>query len=822
VTADDPRIEGLLSQLTLDEKALLCAGASLWQTHGVARLGIPALRVTDGPNGARGGHFGGGATAACFPCGSALAATFCPALVEAVGGALGEEARSKRAHVLLGPTVNMHRSPLGGRHFEGYSEDPLLAARTAAAFVRGVQSRGVAACVKHFVANDSEVERMSISSELDARTLRELYLPPFEAAVREAGAWSLMTAYNGLNGPTCSAHAALLVGLLRDEWKFDGVAMSDWYGTKDTVQSARNGLDLEMPGPPRFFGAELAAAVKRGDVAEGVLDEKVRRLLRLLARTGALDERGEPAPEEAIDRADHRALARRASLESIVLLRNEGGVLPLARERLRRLAVIGPNARRTTIQGGGSARVSPHYQTNVLDALRAALGGEAEVVYAEGCTNFRRLPVLEDVELEMETFTSTDLSGTSISERPVRRPDFTWLGDDAPVPNGRPFSARLRGTLLPERAGRHRFSLTCVGRARLLVDGKLVVDAWTAPAPGDSYFGFGNAEVTGEVALEAGRTVELVIEHAKQKPGVGGLRVGHHVEAPGDSVADAAALARSADAAVVVIGLDAEWESEGGDRASLALPGRQDELVAAVCAAQPRTAVVVNAGAPVEMPWADEAKAILWAWYGGQEVGNAVADVLLGAADPSGRLPTTFPRRLEDVACHALGDARVYPGRDGKVIYAEGVFSGYRHFDAQRIAPHFPFGHGLSYARFEYGPLTLSKASVGPGEAVEARIEVRNTGDRAGAEVVQLYLADLEASVPRPPQQLAAFAKLALAPGAAETVVLRVEPRALGFFDAKRNAWVVEPGVFELRAGRSSRAIRATARLLLEAHPSAS
>jgi beta-glucosidase len=572
-----------------------------------------------------------------------------------------------------------------------------------------------------------------------------------------------------------------------------------------------------MPGPPRFFGAELAAAVERGDVEESALDEKVRRMLRLLARTGALDERGEPAPEESVDRPDHRALARRASIESIVLLRNEGGVLPLARAALRRLAVIGPNARRTTLQGGGSSRVSPHYQTNVLDALRSALGPDVEVVHAEGCTNFRRLPVLEDVELEMETFTSTDLSGTSIAERPVRRPDFTWLGDDAPVPRGRPFSVRLSGTLVPAAGGRHRFSLTCVGRARLFVDGQLVVDAWTAPEPGDSYFGFGNAEVAGEVALEAGRAARLVIEHAKQTTGVGGLRVGHHVEPAGDSVAEAAALARSADAAVLVIGLDAEWESEGGDRASLALPGRQDELVAAVCAAQPRTALVVNAGAPVEMPWADGALAILWAWYGGQEAGNAVADVLLGAADPSGRLPTTFPRRLEDVACHALGDARVYPGRGGKVVYAEGVFSGYRHFDAHGLAPRFPFGHGLSYARFEYGPLALARASVGPGEAVEASIEVRNAGERPGTEVVQLYVADLAASLPRPPQQLAAFAKVTLAPGASETVVLRIEPRAFAFFDAKRNAWVSEPGVFELRAGRSSRAIRSTARLVVEA-----
>ena len=817
MATDDPRSEALLAQLTLDEKARLCAGAKLWAGHAVPRLGIPALRVSDGPNGARGSHFGAGASAACFPCGSALAATWHPELVEALGVALGEEARSKRAHVLLAPTVNMHRSPLGGRHFEGYSEDPQLAARTAAAFVRGVQSQGVAACVKHFVANDSEFERMTISSEVDARTLRELSLPPFEAAVREAGAWSLMAAYNGLNGPTCSAHAALLNGILRDEWGFDGVVMSDWYGTKDSVASANSGLDLEMPGPPRFFGAELAAAVRRGDVPEAALDEKVRRLLRLLARTGALAEAGDPGPEQAIDRPEHRALARRAASEAIVLLRNEAAVLPLRREATRRLAVIGPNARRTTIQGGGSARVNPHYETNVLEALRAAAGPGIEVVHAEGCTNFRRLPVLEPAgELSLSVFASSDLSGAPLSERRVRRPDFTWLGDDAPVPNGRPFSARLSGRFVPERSGTQRFSLTCVGRARLLVDGKLVVDGWTSPVRGDSYFGFGNAEVLGEVALEAGRSAELVLEYAKERPGVAGLRLGQHAAAAGDPVADAAALAKSADAAVVVIGLDAEWESEGGDRADLRLPGRQDELVAAVAAAQPRTVVVVNAGAPVLMPWAERVPGLLWAWYGGQETGNAVADVLLGASDPGGRLPTTFPLRLEDVACHALADASVYPGRDGKVVYAEGVFSGYRHFDARGIEPRFPFGHGLSYARFEYGPLVLTHERVKAGEEVAARVEVRNVSERAGTEVIQLYVADLEATLPRPPQELAAFAKITLAAGEVRTVSLRVPPRALCFYDAAEQRWVAEPGDFELRVGRSSRDIRARTKLRLE------
>ena len=796
--AGDPRIESLLAQLTLDEKALLCAGASLWRGHGVPRLGIPALRVTDGPIGARGGHFGGGATAACFPCGSALAATFDPALVEALGAALGDEARSKRAHVLLGPTINMHRTPLGGRHFEGYSEDPLLAARIAAAFVRGVQSRGVAACPKHFVANDSEFERMTISSELDERTLREIYLPPFEAAVRDAGAWSVMAAYNGVNGPTCSANARLLVGVLRDEWAWDGVVMSDWYGTKDTVQSARNGLDLEMPGPPRFFGAELAAAVRRGEVTEAAVDAKARRLLRLLARTGALDEAGEPPPEVADDRAEHRALARRAASEAIVLLQNRGDVLPLRRDGLRRLALIGPNARRTTLQGGGSAKVSPHYETNVEAALRQALGAGVELVHAEGCTNFRRLPVLEGAALELEVYASTDLSGGALSRRRVRRPDFTWLGSDSPVGGGRPFSARLVGAFTPERGGVHRFSLTCVGRARLFVDGKLVVDAWRAER-GDSYFGFGNAEVIGEVALEAGRTVELSVEHAKETPGVGGLRVGHHATPAGDPVAEAAALARSADAAVVVIGLDAEWESEGGDRASLALPGRQDELVAAVCAAQPRTAVVVNAGAPVAMPWAGAAPAVVWAWYGGQEAGRAIADVLLGASDPGGRLPTTFPVRLEDVACHAPRDPEVYPGCGGKVRYAEGVFMGYRHFDAARIAPLFPFGHGLSYARFEYGPLAVD------GDAV--RVTVRNAGERAGTEVVQLYAAPIGLGDAHPPQQLAAFAKLDLLPGESRLVTLRPDPRAFG----------AGPGLYELRVGRSSRAIRSTTKVAIRA-----
>lgn len=816
----ESRIEGLLARMTLEEKAALTAGSDAWHGVAIPRLGIPRLKVTDGPTGARGESPGAGPTAACFPNGSALAATWDPDRIERVGEALAEEARSKGAHVLLGPTVNMHRSPLGGRHFECYAEDPHLAARIAAAFVRGVQRRGVGTSVKHFVANDSEFERHTISSEVDERALREIYLPPFEAAVREAGAWTVMGAYNRIGGTYACEHRALLRDLLKEEWGFDGLVVSDWGAVHTTAETAVGGCDLEMPGPARHLGPKLAKAVQAGEVPEAVLDDMARRILRVMARTGALDAREEPE-ERAEDRPAHRALIRETACSAAVLLKNERGVLPLHRPALRRLALVGPNARDTCIQGGGSALVRAHREVSVLDALRERAEGRFELVFEPGCTSHRSVPVVRAEELappegegpglELAFFASADLSGEPVRTRTTGTFERVWIGSPG---EGLPdlFSARLRGRFVARESGTHTFALTVAGKGRLFLEGELAIDQWEAPERGEAFFGLGSTERTAEIPLREGDAVELVLEYSKEgAPFVGGLKLGHLPPLPADMMERAETAAREADAAVVVIGSNREWETEGHDRESLALPGRQAELARRVAAVNPNTVVVVNAGAPVDLAFADAVPALLWAWYPGQEAGHAVADLLFGDAEPGGRLPTTFPVRLEDTPSFPW-----YPGADGEVVYGEGVFAGYRHYDTKGVTPRFPFGFGLSYTRFALSELTLSRTEAREDELpLEASVEVRNVGDRPGSEVVQLYVHDPEASVPRPEQELRAFAKVALAPGERRRVTLALDARAFAFWHPERRRWVAEPGDYEIRVGRSSRDLPLRARFRL-------
>jgi beta-glucosidase len=814
--------DALLAALELDEKIALVSGADMWRTPGVPRLGIPPLCLSDGPNGARGLDVpGAGLRAACFPCGSALGATWDPELVERVGVALGEEARSKGAHVLLAPTINIQRSPLAGRNFECFSEDPLLTARTAVAFVRGVQSRDVLACAKHFVCNDSEFERHTISSEVDERTLREIYLPPFEAVVREARVGSVMGAYNKLGGTHACEHPRLLTDLLRDEWGFDGFVVSDWFATRSTAPAVRAGLDLEMPGPPRRFGPALREAMQRGEVEPDVLDAMVRRLLVARERTDAAARQREvPA---ANDRPEHRALAREAAREAIVLLRNEGGALPLDAQRLRKLAVIGPNAGASIIQGGGSAQVTPHYAVSALEGIRARCGDRVSLEFARGCTRHKSTPVLDaellaalddsgDARLRVEFFADEQFGDAPLHVASARRASLTWFGAPAEGVPAERYAARIHGTLVAPESGRYALTLCGVGRSRLFLDDALVVDDWEPEPGGDFFFGAGSRERRGEVELVAGEPHALRIEVAKHQAGspLGGVRAGGLLPEPPDLLERAVAAAAGADAAVVVVGLDAEWETEGRDRESLALPGRQAELVEAVAAANPRTAVVLNAGSPLEMPWRDQVAAIVQLWYPGQELGHALADVLFGDADPGGRLPLSFPARIEDSASHGH-----YPGENGRVVYGEGLFVGYRHHDAKRIEPLFPFGHGLSYTTFEYGEAHPSSDRILPGEPLDVEIDVRNSGARPGREVVQLYLRDPESSLPRPEKALATFAKLTLAPGERRRVTLRIEPRALCCYDPERRAWIAEPGDFEVWIGGSSADIRARARFSL-------
>ena len=823
------RIESILKELTLDEKVSLVSGADMWHTPGVPRLGAPGLKVTDGPSGARGASFGGEQTSVNFPCGSALAATWSPELIEQVGGALAEECHTKGSHVLLGPTINLHRHPLNGRHFECYSEDPVLTAEIAVAWIRGLQAGGVGGCAKHFVCNDSEFQRHTISSEVPERALRELYLRPFEEAVKRAEVWSVMSAYNKINGTYASAHRALLHDVLKQEWGFEGFVVSDWFGTQGCAESAHGGLDLEMPGPPRVWGDALKAAIDAGDASEPELDDKIRRILTIAERAGAFETAGEPeAPERAEDEPEHRALVRRTAAEAMVLLRNERKALPLptaGTDAIRTLAVIGPNARHTGIQGGGSARVSPHYQVSALEGITARAGDSIDVRFAPGCTSHKTLPVLGgsalseggEPGLRLEFWNSLDLSGDVVHEKRARQLQFNWFGPFHEAVNAREFSARLTGTFTPPESGRYTFGLTSAGKSRLFVGGEPLVDNWTSQERGSSFFGAGSTEVPGELELRAGEPVELRIEFSKEgAPLLGGLQVGCLHPVPEDAMEQAEALAGECDAAILVVGLNADWESEGHDRKHLGLPGRQVELIERVAAANPRTVVVLNTGAPIEMPWLDRVPATVQMWYAGQESGNALADLLFGDVNPSGRLPTTWPHRLEDTPAFVN-----YPGELGEVRYGEGVFIGYRHYDARRIEPLFPFGHGLSYTRFEYGAASVS-VREGPGEEdggdveITAEVEVRNAGAAAGQEVVQLYVRDPDASVQRPERELAAFAKVALEPGEARQVRLTLGAEALSFWDAARARWIAEAGEYEIHVGGSSRDLPARAGFALE------
>jgi beta-glucosidase len=781
-----------MEDLTLDEKAALAAGTDLWHTLGIERAGVPVVKMTDGPVGARGAEYAGGPPSTCFPCGTALAATWDRDLVRRVGAALGEEARAKGAHVLLAPTVNIHRTPLAGRSFECFSEDPYLTARLAVAYIEGVQSTGVAACVKHFVCNDSELDRFTVSSEVDERTLREIYLPPFEAAVLEAGTWALMGAYNRLDGTYCCEHPGLLTGFLRDEWGWDGVVVSDWWATHSTVAAANAGLDIEMPGPPQHMGPALAEAVRRGEVDESVLDEKVRRLLLLADRTDAAAR--PPGEERTGDDPGRRALAREAAAAAIVLLRNEGGLLPLDRSGLRSVAVVGPNADVARILGGGSAAVTPPYEVTPLEAIAARLPG-VEVTHQPGCSTAGEMPALDlrlvGGGLDLDYVAGTDPGAAAVRTTRVARARVAWR--EAPLDGLETggWSARLTGVLVPRWTGPHQFKLRTRGSVRLWLDDALVVDGSDTDR---------TASPRGTADLEAGTPYRVHIDLVPPAAPAGGLEIRCTEPVPGDLLERAVAAAAGADVAVVVVGLDSEWESEGHDRPDLSLPGGQGELVERVAAANPRTVVVVNAGAPVDMAWAERVPAVVQLWYPGQEGAAALVDVLLGDVNPSGRLPTTFPVRLEDVPAMAW-----YAPSDGRVAYAEGVGVGYRGFEAAGTPPRYPFGHGLSYTTFAYGPIVA--------DGLRVSVDVRNTGPRAGAEVVQLYVADVEASVPRPPKELKAFEKVALQPGESCTVRFELDERALSFWDERSRAWRAEPGEFEILVGPSSADIRARTRL---------
>jgi beta-glucosidase len=824
-------------RLSLEQKVQLVTGADFWALYPEPDAGLRRVVTSDGPAGVRGENWDERDTSANVPSPTALAATWDCDRVEAIGALLAAEARRKGVDVLLAPTVNLHRSPYGGRHFECFSEDPLLTARIGVAYVRGLQESGVAATVKHFIGNDSETDRFTVDVRIDERTLRELYLAPFDAIVREAGAWAVMASYNGVNGVSMT-ESPLLRAILHDEWGYGGLVMSDWTATRSVEAAARAALDLAMPGPATRFGPwgdALLEAVRDGRVDEALLDDKVVRILGLARRVGALDGASPPVPAAP----DIPRELRTTAAASFVLARNSG-LLPLNnpalkhpdRPALGRVALIGPNAEIARTLGGGSATVFPPYTISPLDGLREA---GLDVTFAPGAvghlrTAAARAPWLlrpdgaagsgPGVEVRFLT-ASGEVTATEQRDSAALR----WMSGFGPAEAAGPVAQlEVRCMIQATGAGRYQLGVSGVGRYRMVLDGTEAFDETLALREGADVVEALMAPPQWLVPLDlaAGQVVTVLVQHdvGSSPWATLGTFVQIDLEVPhgtdDEEIAAATSLAAASDVAVVVVGTTAEVESEGFDRDSLALPGRQDELVRRVAQANPRTVVVVNSGAPVLLPWADEVAAVLLTWFGGQEYGHALADVLLGEAEPGGRLPTTWPAT-------EAGLPSVQP-ENGVLSYTEGLFIGYRGYDRDGRQPLFPFGHGEGYTTWSYDSVTVDCVPDGqarpgpgrlrPGAGVAVCVEVRNTGTRPGKEVVQIYASRPDSVVERPAKWLAGFAAVRAEPGETVNVGILLPERVFQHWSDE--GWVLEAGTFGLAAGSSSASLPLSAAVTLK------
>ena len=804
----------LVARLGLEQKVRLLTGADSWVLHGESAVGLRPMVMSDGPAGVRGVRFDSANPSSSLPCPIALGATWDPALIEELTTALGREARSKGVDVVLAPTINIVRTPLSGRGFECFSEDPFLTARIAVAYVRGVQKAGVGATAKHFVANDSETERRTYDARIGEGVLRELYLAPFDAAVNEAGAFLVMAAYNSVNGATMTANAPLLRDLLKGEWEFDGVVVSDWSAATSTAPSAIAGLDLVMPGPHGPWGDKLVAAVRAGKVPESAIDDKVARLLALARKVGALNAGGGngAGPHAALIDAD---LLREVTARSFVLLKNERALLPLPAGSVHRVALIGPNAIEPQLQGGGSVRVLSVARPGLADALRDAM--DVQLTVRQGALTAATVAVpaagtLHDpvsgkdgVRLEVR-----DAGGTVLYDAPHAGSVLTWW-------DGLPDAVHLRGAEVimraryrPEVDGPHVIGAAGVGQMRIAIADTVVAEATSLP-PSDVVEALSRPpELRVPVSMHAGRDVDVRVEYKPDSRFVT-MRLGIAPQWREERLLEQAAqAAAAADVAIVVVGSAEGTESEGFDRETMSLPGRQDELVRRVAAANHNTVVVVNSGMPVLMPWADDVAAIIQGWFGGQAFGEALAEVLSGDAEPGGRLPLSMPRVESD------SPVLLAQPDNGVLAYSEGLLVGYRGYDRNGIEPLFCFGHGLGYTDWQYESVTHSSETIAAGDDIELVVRLRNSGKRAGREVVQVYL-EPEVGVPaRPVRTLAGFAGIAAEPG--ESVEARVTLRARSFacYDESARDWVTPPGSYTIRVGRSSRDLRLEAKVVLQ------
>lgn len=808
----EQRVADVLRLMTRDEKAGFLAGKDFWHFMGVERLGIPSVQVTDCGHGItiildKEGNWVGNAT--CFPTAASQAATWNRSLIREVGSALGRETRATGSSILLAPMVNIKRHPLNGRNYELFSEDPLLSGELAAAFIDGVQSEDIGAVIKAMTANNQQMYQQNLIVQMDERTLQEIYLPGFRIPVQKVNPWGVMTAYNGLNGFPTSANYHLLEEILKDDWKYEGFVVSDWRAVKG-FESLYAGVDIEMPGPGKILTKEnVLKAVSDQSLSVEQLDDKVTRILRALVKSGLLDHEKKNFNSE-LNSERHQLLTRKVAEEGIVLLKNDGNILPL-KETIKKLAVIGPNATEARLGGGGSASVSPFYAVSPIEGIKNLCGTDTEIVFEEGCGLNGNMEVINNKYLISENngitgnwlkgeyFSNPDLKGSAAGNSKDEMVNFSWgWANPKPQVGKEGYSVRWTGQLIPPVTGEYKIGISAAECGyRLYLNGELMIDQWDIGVKEnfEAMFTTGNRNVS--LNLEKDVPLDLRVEFSK-KGNRNFIRL--EWEIPGsNSVEMAKRVAKESDAVLIFAGLSNFFEGGNNDRSDIMLPGEQNRLISEVAKVNPNTVVILINGSAVAMPWINDVAAVVEAYYPGQEGGNAIANVLFGRVNPSGKLPETFPVLLSDNPAYGT-----YPGKDNKTYYNEGIYVGYRHYDTRNIEPLFPFGHGLSYTTFEYNDMTIKNK----GETVVVDFTITNTGKADGAEVAQLYLSDIVSSEDRPLKELKNFDKVYLKTGETKLVSFEITKDDLSFFSAKQNKWVSEPGEFEVLIGSSSRDIR--------------
>ncbi|KAL4882121.1 glycoside hydrolase superfamily [Aspergillus karnatakaensis] len=813
-------VDKALRELTLEEKIQLLAGKDTWATHDIPRLSIPSITTSDGPHGVRGIRFFNGPPGSLLPSATAMGATFDRDLMYRVGELLAAEAKEKKCHVILAPTVCLQRSPLIGRGFEAFGEDPTLSGLMASSYINGVQKHGVAVSLKHYAAHDQSSMSLEDSVRASERTLRETHLLPFQLAVKHSNPWSIMTSYHRINGTHVCEDPWLLNKVLRKDWKWDGLVMSDWFGTYSTAEALNAGMDLEMPGPTRWRGELLFWSILARKVKRSTVDFSVRNLLNLINKVSGREE-SEAAFGEG-DSQEKTDLCSQVASSSVVLLKNEKNILPLDPSTKQSYALIGPNVVYPAVSGGGSADLTPYHVSKPLEAVRSVLG--EKVKFSPGCWGHIFTPLLQD-NIHLPGSREPGYSLSWFGQDPIKNNDAhpvasttttqaqMYFADSLPEAVPAAYWLRVETVYRAERSTTMSFGLCVLGRGRMWINDKEVIDLDTSQPEKTlqtPMFNQASMEVTADINVTAGKEYKIVVMlrngAATASVGAlnqGGLRIGccEKID-PERALAEAVELAKSVDVPIIIAGLNADYESEAVDRKDLKLPPAVDRLIEKIATANPNTVVVTQSGCPIEMPWVQKTGTLVHAWFGGQESGRAIADVLTGKVNPSGRLSVTFPERLEDTPAYLT-----FGKGSREIFYGEGVFLGYRYYEKVRRPPLFYFGYGLSYTSFEYSNLVVPGTvhlDGGNHSSFEVTVDVQNIGDRDGHEIVQVYIQDIDCEAARPAKELKAFTRVWVPRGETITARLALDKYALSYWNEEEEQWLAERGAFNAIVSRSA------------------